>query len=212
MKNSSDADVVEPVAVIVAEKVGAEPKLWELPSFEELEELNSPHTAKHLDELEAAAHEEGLARGHAEGYAAGAALAREEAQRLHQLLEHLAHPIAEFDAEIERMMVALTIEVARRLVNAQLELDPALTAGAVREALEALRGSPRDARVHLHPRDVELLKGMLEPPSDGPKWRFVADKEMRPGDCRIVTDGGQINALLDTREAGVSRALLGDVE
>jgi flagellar assembly protein FliH len=211
VKNSSEADTAEIVGVIAAEKLGGAAQLWRMPSLLD-DPLTSPHTARHLDELEAAAHEEGFARGHADGYAAGAALARDQAQKLSQLLDHLARPVAEFDAEVERMLVALTIEVGRRLVNAQLELDPAITAEAVREALEALGGTPRDARVHLHPRDLEVLKNILAPPSDGPQWRFVADNSLRPGDCRIVTEGAQIDAQLDTRQASLARSLLGEAE
>lgn len=209
MKNSSEAAVLETVSVISAESVGSAARLWELPSFNE-PDPNSLPTAKHLQEIEQAAYEEGFARGKAEGYAAGAAIAREQAQRLRDLLEHLARPIAELDAEVESTLVALAIDVARRLVNAQIELDPTIVAGVVREALEALGDTPRDARVHLHPADLESLRDVLQPPSEGPKWRFVPDASLHRGDCRIVTEGGQVDARLDTREAGVSRTLIGD--
>ena len=209
MKNSSDAVLPDVVSVITAETVGRAAQLWELPS---LVDPDPPPTAAELQEIETAAYEEGFARGKAEGYAAGAAIAREQAERLRLLLEHLARPIAELDEEVERTLVALAIEVARRLTNAQIELDPGVTASVVREALEALGDTPRDARVHLNPAELEALRGILEPPTEGPKWRFVADNTLHRGDCRIVTDGGQVDARLDTREASLSRALLGDRE
>ena len=209
MKNSSDDVLPDVVSVIAAESLAKAAQRWAMPS---LEPPRPPPTAAEVQGIETAAYEEGFARGKAEGYAAGAGLAREQAERLRLLLEHLSRPIAEFNAEVENAMVALTIEVARRLTNARIELDPEVTAGVVREALEALGDTPREARVHLNPAELEALKGVLAPPTDGPKWRFVADAGLHRGDCRIVTEGGSVDARLDTREASISRALLGDRE
>jgi flagellar assembly protein FliH len=197
------------VSVLSAESVGAGAQLWQMPALDEPDGHALP-TAEELQEIEAAAYEEGFARGKAEGYAAGAAIAREQAERLKQLLEHLSKPIAALDAEVEATLVALAIEVGRRLANMQLELDPTVTARVVREALDALGDAPRDARVHLHPVDLEALRDVLTPPTEGPKWRFVADNTLHRGDCRIVTEGGQVDARLDTREASIARTLLGD--
>jgi flagellar assembly protein FliH len=209
VKNSSDAVLPDIVSVITAETLGKAAQLWAMPSLEPPKPLP---TAAKLQEIESAAYEEGFARGKAEGYAAGAAIAREQAERLKLLMEALASPLADFDAEVESALVALAIEVARRLTNAQIDLDPAVTAGVVREALEALGDNPRDARVHLNPAELESLRGVLTPPSEGPKWRFVADASLHRGDCRIVTEGGSVDARLDTREASISRGLLGDRE
>ncbi len=208
----SESDVPT-VSVLTGEQVASAFQRWELPDLDVWTDPQvAAHTARHLDQLEAAAYEEGIARGRSEGYAAGAAMAREQAQRLHHLLDHLRFPLAEFDAEVERMLIALTIEVGRRLVGAQLELDPTLTANAVREALEALGTPPRDARVHLNTEDLNVLKDVIAAPDSASQWRFVADPKLRSGDCRIVTEGAQVDAQLDTRQASLSRALLGDNE
>jgi flagellar assembly protein FliH len=207
----SEANVIPTVSVLAAEDAAAVFQRWQMPTLDAWADPEAAaHTARHLDQLEAAAYEEGFARGRNEGYAAGAAAAREQAQRLHNLLDHLRAPLAEFDAEIERMLIALTIEVGRRLVGAQLQLDPALTANAVREALDALGTPPREARIHLNGEDLNLLKDVVVPPDGASQWRFVADPKLRSGDCRIVTEGAQVDAQLDTRQASLSRALLGD--
>lgn len=193
---------------------------WEMPLLSRVEEVVEPPppmpTAEEIESIEKAAYEEGFQRGHAEGLMAGRdsglAAVREEAQRLRVLIEHLAAPLADLDADVERTLVALTIEVARRLVDDQLQLDPTLTAQTVRQAVAALAQPPRDARVHLHPADAALLSEHLPPPPDVAGWRVVADKQLQRGDCRLVTDSGQVDALLDTRQAGVARALLGEAE
>jgi flagellar assembly protein FliH len=40
--------------------------------------------------------------------------------------------------------------------------------------------------------------------------QLVADPALGRGDCRVVTDSVQVDARMDTREACLARALLGD--
>lgn len=184
---------------------------WQLPQFDSGARLPSAlRTARQLDELEGDAWQEGLARGHAEGLAAGLSEAREQAARLRALVEHLGRPLQQLDEHIERALIALTVQVARRLAQHELELDPAKVAGVVREALGALAGPAREVQVHLHPDDAALLAATLEPPADAREFRVVASRELARGDCRVVTESAQVDARLDTREAGVAQALLGD--
>ncbi len=186
---------------------------WELPLLQDFSRpapVDAPPTAQRIEEIEAAAHREGQLRGHAEGYAAGLAEAREQAQRLRQLFEHLSRPLAELDSEVERALIALTLELARRLVQQELTLDPAKVAGAVHEAVAALGTAPRNLRVYLHPDDAELLKGQLTLSADVQDWHLLPDKELMRGDCRVATDSARVDARLDTRQAAIGQALLGD--
>lgn len=204
---------------VVAAEIASSAQRWELPllSFgEKVSKAPPPPTAEQLERIEHAAYEEGYARGRSEGHAdgrkAGMAEVRTEAQRLRDLFDHVSRPLAEIDAEVERTLVALTIEVARRLVDHHLQLDPELTAHSVREAVASLATPPREARVHLNPEDVAVLEAALPAPSDVHSWRLVADKQLRRGDCRLVTESGQVDSLLDTRQAAIARGLLGEGE
>ncbi|MDR3416973.1 MAG: FliH/SctL family protein [Nevskia sp.] len=198
----------------LAPDFGAAAQRWEMPVFNAGEGGTSPrlHTAAQLDALEAAAHEEGFARGHAEGFAAGAAEARAQAQRLRELLEHCSKPLAYLDAEVEAALADLALQAARRLVQREFELDPELMAATIHEAIAALVTVPRELRVHLHPDDVRLLQETLKPPPDVTHWRLVPDATLARGDCRISGDTGWVDATLATRERALSRALLGDRE
>ena len=88
--------------------------------------------------------------------------------------------------------------------------SPEAVAGVIQESLGALAQPARDARIHLHPADVELVKDTLTLPDDYAGWRLVADKELMRGDCLIATDSARVDARLDTREAAVAQAVLGD--
>jgi len=181
---------------------------WNLPLFGCGEaKPPPPPTAAQIESIEAAAHAEGLARGHAEGYAAGAVEARAQAQRLRQLLEHCAKPLAQLDAEVEAVLTELALQAARRLVQKEFEIDPARMAGTVREALAALVTMPRELRVHLHPEDAKLLQDCLERPAEVSAWRFVSDPTLARGDCRIAGDTGWVDATLDARVRSMAQSL-----
>jgi flagellar assembly protein FliH len=182
---------------------------WQLPVFNAPLAAALP-TAARLDELEAAAHAEGFARGHADGLAAGRAEMREQAQRLRGLLEHCARPLQQLDAEVEAVLLELAVAAARRLVQHEYEIDPARLAATVHEALAALVAVPREVRVLLHPDDAKLLKDTLVRPAEVTAWRIVADPTLARGDCRIAGDSGWVDATLATRERSLGQALLGE--
>lgn len=165
------------------------------------------HTAAQLDAMERAAFEEGFTRGRAEGLKSGADEVRAMAQRLRALLEHCAKPLDELDCEVETAMVELALRAARRLVQREYQLDPALLANAVREALANLAGAPRELRVHLHPEDLKLLGDKLERPEGVSGWRLLPDHALQRGDCRIEGESGWIDATLATAEQALLRVL-----
>lgn len=188
---------------------------WALPVFETADSgwsatLATPHSAQHLDELEKAASDDGFARGHAEGFAAGLAEARAQADQVKALLGHLSRPLKELDSEVERALVALTIEMARRLAHLEMDLDPTRVASVVREAVGALGSAPRDVRIRLHPHDAAAIRPLLSLPDEVHDWKLVADPELNRGDCRIEADGVRVDARLDTRQAVIAQALLGE--
>lgn len=200
----------------------AEPEMvarWELPVFPG--EPRCPedvvlHTAQHLDDMEAAAYQDGFARGHVEGLAAGrnagAQQVREQAERLSALIDHLGRPLQHLDEELERTLVALTIEVARRLVQTELQLEPARVSAVVAEAMAALTGPAREVRVLANPEDVPLLKEHLVPPDGAREFRVVADPTVMRGDCRVLSESAQVDARLDTRHANLAQSLIGEAE
>ena len=103
MSTSAEAEV------LLAESLGAGLPRWQLPSFDQA----GPPTAQKLDEIEAAAYQDGFQRGHAEGFATGQKVALAQAQRLQALIEHMARPLAHLDEETERTLVDFAGAIAR---------------------------------------------------------------------------------------------------
>lgn len=200
MKSSFEA--LEPLAAEHA-------RPWQLPEFGQPAETPL-RTAEQIESIETAAYEEGYARGRAEGLKAGAAEAQAQAQRLRSLLEHCSRPLAHLDAEVEAALIELALQAARRLVQAEFEIDPARMAGTVRESIAALAVVPREVRVHLHPEDARLLQDQLVPPPEVSAWRLVPDPSLQRGDCRISGETGWIDATLGSRTRSMAQALVAE--
>jgi flagellar assembly protein FliH len=167
------------------------------------------NTAAHLDAIEKAAYEEGMARGYAEGYAHGHRDAQAVAARISLLLEHMSRPLKDLNVEVEHALIRLVVDTARRLVNEAIILDPLLVSGAVHEAVAAVATSTREMKIFLHPDDLQALKNNLEFVTDA-SWKLLPDVTLRRGDCRVITESSQIDARMDTRQSNIERALLGE--
>lgn len=199
-------------SILSGDSVAAQPAPWALPNFDALLRSRSapPPSAQHLENLEAEAAREGHARGYADGYAQGSAAARAEATRLKSLLDHLAAPVADLDAKTEHALVALMLELARRLVQQELATDPSKVLGVVRDAIAHLAQPARGLRIKLNPDDARVVAEHLEVEAREERWTIVADRQLMPGDCVVESDSARIDARLDTRQAQLAQRLLGD--
>lgn len=198
--------------ILSGDSVAAQAATWTLPSFDAMLRARStpPPSAELLENLEAEAAREGQARGYAEGYAQGIVAARADAQRLRQILQHLAAPVAEIDTQTEQALVALTLELARRLVQQELATDPAKMLGIVRDAVGHLSQPTRNLRVRLHPDDARFVAEALEAEGASEAWTFVPDRKLMPGDCIVESESARVDARLDTRHAQMAQRMLGD--
>ena len=116
------------------------------------------------------------------------ALARVEGERARR---------AELDA-LAPQITRLALEVARRVVGEALAVDPDRVRDLVREALDRVRRASR-VRVRVHPDDAPRLDGM--------SVEIVADGALRPGDCVVESELGDVDGRLEARFEAVERAL-----
>lgn len=170
-----------------------------------------------LEELERAAWEEAFAQGKEAGLAAArmeietrrADLER-QASRLNSILDLLAQPLKQLDAEMERQLVMLAFTLAKQLVRRELKADPSQVIGIVRDTVALLPIAARNVRVHLHPEDATLLREKLADTTADRAWSIVEDPVQSRGGCRVTTENSQIDARLETRLGAALSSLLGD--
>ena len=179
-----------------------------------------------IDERKAAAAAEAIARvareqSEARGYEAGIAKAKAEMdgqvnelkgriQRLDKLLQFMSRPLEELDADVEKMLLQLTLTVGKQLARRELRIDPAQVIAVIRESLQELPTAAREARVHLHPEDASIVRERLAEPSNERAWRIVEDPTMSRGGCVVKTETSRIDARLESRINTIIANVLGD--
>ena len=154
---------------------------------------------KSMQELAQAAYEQEKQRGYLEGREAGA---REAAQ----VATNLAGEATRYLSEIERAIPSMITVIVERILGAFDETE--FVKRAVRQALTTLSGSNIQLRVA--PEMVEPLRRSLDEDDscDARLLRVEADAGIKPGDCQIVTQAGNIDVGL----AAQSRALRNDLQ
>ena len=135
--------------------------------------------------------------GHQAGYREGAEQAREEATRIAALADGLDEALVRLDGDVAEELLALAIEVARRMVRKTLAAHPEAIIETVRAALSQLPQA--HARIHLHPDDMALVRAYLDALLEHGRHALVEDDAVSRGGCRVLTAGGEIDATLETR-------------
>lgn len=151
-----------------------------------------------------AARQKGYQEGYEAGYSEGISLADRESAGLIRTAEQIAMQVAaERNRSVlgaERDVVELAIEVARKLVAIQIELEPDLVVevcrGAIRKAFN------REQLVVLaHPDDMAILReagGEIARELGGIKHLdFVEERRVERGSVLVRTPGGEVDATFD---------------
>lgn len=150
-----------------------------------------------------------LAEAQARGYALGAEEARLAAEaEWRGRVESLQGSFAALSGAIETLRDELDrhavdaalrvgVEVAQRILEREVAVDPAAAARSVEAGLERLPGAT-EIEIHLHPLDLEQL-GDAAPtrPTPGGRLRYVGDPSVGRGGAVIHSDAGLVDARLD---------------
>lgn len=203
--------------VLVAEQASLA-STWELPAVAgPTANRRSRPSPADLEYIERAAWEEAYEKGHAAGVQAGEAEFKQRfadleqrATQLKEVLNALARPLEQLDADVEAQLVSLAMAIAKHIVRREIKADPAQVIALVRETVNLLPVAQRDVRVHLHPQDAALLRERLAEPQAERAWTLVEDPIMARGGCRVSTDTAHIDARLESRLAAAFTHLMGD--
>ena len=160
------------------------------------------------------ARRDGLARGHAEGYEQGVAAGREEARvehsaRLGELSIALESLLRTFDADREALagraadeVVTLALAIAERICKRAGMFDRRVCADNAAAALRLVMRA-HDVKLHVHPADLDNLSALLpEVQRRWPSLKHVtlhADAALTRGGCRVFTEGGLVDADLQSQ-------------
>lgn len=171
-----------------------------------LEEVK-PLTLEELEAIRQEAYNEGFSTGEKDGFHAGQLKARQDAEAaltpklgsLEKLMTQLLEPIADQDRNLEHAMVTLVSQLAREVIQRDLQIDSSQIRQVLRDALKLLPMGANNVRIYINPQDFDLVKAMRERHEE--TWRIIEDSDLLPGGCRIETEQSRIDASVETRLA-----------
>ncbi len=155
-------------------------------------------------------HEQGIETGRKEGYEESQHLLQKQVAELNRLLEALAEPFKDLDAEVEKELVQLVIAIAKHIIRREIKFDPAQIVGVIREAVNVLPLSTQKITLNLHPDDAELVKAVLKLDENPPPWRLQDNPLITRGGCIVETEVSSVDATLEKRISDVIAMMMGD--
>lgn len=100
----------------------------------------------------------------------------------------------------ERAAIELGVAIASKIVRTNLDARPELATGMIAEALRLAAGQPQ-LRVYLNPADLARMGDKAEQVVQSlaacASPELIPDAALTPGDCRLETRHGEIDARLD---------------
>lgn len=161
-------------------------------------------------ELFRASREKGLEEGRKEALARAAADAssiREQARTVLRQAEEIRRRSLE---SLETEIINLAVDIAEKIVMAELKQNPRSVVDVAKEAIDLLRD--RDQLVlYVNPEDVALFEerrpDLTKHLSPGGELHIIADSDISPGGCVAETEFGRVDATLDTRWEGLIKSL-----
>ena len=157
--------------------------------------------------------------GRAQGLAEGRAEADQETAGLVRTCEQIGiHVMEERErvlAESESDIVELALSIARRIVNASLDVDESLVVDACRGAMRKAfqRGS---MQVLAHPDDLDLLRGagpdLANELGGVDHLDFIEERRMTRGSVIVRTPAGEIDATIAGKADKIEQALREGIE
>jgi flagellar assembly protein FliH len=201
---------------------------WELASFDDTETKSGltenettlqppPLTTDEINRLHEVARQEGYQKGFDTGYKEGsetgheAALAegRQLSTQITQIISRLETGISELEQSVADDLLALAIEIARKVTHQTIAIQPQVILGIIRDALAQL--PLQHAIIHLHPADVALIDSFNEKQITQAGHRIQEDAQLLRGDVVIEAGNTHLDARLATRWQHAIAALDQDI-
>ncbi|NMX23903.1 hypothetical protein HCU62_08140 [Dissulfurirhabdus thermomarina] len=166
-------------------------------------------TRRRAEEIESQAYNQGFAQGRKDGEELGRRQYEARAQRLQEIIRSLEDQVRRMLAKHEAQVIRLATAVARALVRTEIRTNPDVLRVAVQAAMERVVEGSR-VRLHLHPRDAEIVAEHYASGAAAPgrsSVEIIPDPQVRRSGCLIETDFGLVDATVETRWQALSEAV-----
>lgn len=156
-------------------------------------------TTEQIEQIYQQAHEEGKTAGYQEGMEQAKQTVTAEAQRFQALANTFAREVKDIDQTMAQDLLALAVDLARKITGQALQIKPELILPIVEDAIRQLTSVSQPIQLTLHPDDAARIRTHLEDHPAHPKWHIQEDAQIEPGGCRVESGGCEVDATLSTR-------------
>lgn len=168
-------------------------------------------------------YEQGVAQGEIDGRKNGDAAARAEFEvkigglngALQNVLRELNFRKQSIQAKAEADLLALSLEIAKKVVKREVEVDERFVVPLVMEAV-ALTNNRNDLLIKVNPADHKVIEDEIPTLeaifNDIGRVSISDDESIQKGGVKVASRDGEVDLSLDEQFASLERALIGDIE
>ena len=146
-----------------------------------------------------------------EGYNEGIAQAGAAIEELKEKFEEFYSYKDEVYDKVSFCIMDIALEIARKIINKEVENDSDVTLSIIRGAVEEINKTDNKIVLRVMPKDVEIVKDKIPEIFQGnfgeAKISVVPDAEIKDGGVIIETSNGLIDASIGTQLAIIEKAL-----
>lgn len=145
-------------------------------------------------------HGEGFTQGEQQGLEAGQVAVNQLVEQLTQLMSQFEQPLSVLDAEIEAELLALTMSLARSVIGHELKTHPEHILSALRQGVDALPLKEQRVKLRLTQHDAELVSQSYPPEQlQQNQWQIDIDPTLSNGDCVIESVRSSVDLRVEQR-------------
>jgi flagellar assembly protein FliH len=208
--NSNQAIEAQPVVETVQLPV-APPQVQRI----KREQLPAPSPVADAAAIEKSAYENGFRQGEKTGMEMAEKKVESLMRRYAEVVLEIGKIKAGLYSQVEREVVKLAVEVAKKIVCREIQADPEVIQALVRVALSHV-AEKSAVTVHLHPTDynfvLEHRSQLMAPGESGCEVVLLADKGIERGGCLVETECGEIDARIEERFREVERGFFEEMK
>ncbi|MEW5744002.1 MAG: FliH/SctL family protein [Nitrospirota bacterium] len=152
----------------------------------------------------AAREKEGYEKGYETGFAKGSAEGRQEMQHAAQRLEAVMRSLEAYKEkgidELAPAIVALSLEIAKKIIHKEVELDREVVLAVAQDALKRVGEKEESVVIKVNPLDYEVMISQIDflKSQSGIKGISVEPyAAITPGGCYIETQTGEVDARIE---------------
>jgi len=169
------------------------------------------HSAPVVDvaQIEKTAYESGFRQGEKAGLAIAEKKIELGMRRYAEAVLAIGKVKAQLYSQVEREVVKLAVEVAKKIVHREIQADREVIQSLVKVALSHV-AEKSAVTVHLHPADysfiLERRAELAQGADEGRDIVLLADKAVDRGGCLVETECGDIDARIEEEFREIERS------